>query len=177
MPRVQGVALTGSEGAGAVVASQAGKALKKSTLELGGADAFVVLADADLAKTSKWAVFGRHWNAGQVCVSSKRMIVVDAVYDDFLALYRKGVAELVAGDPFDAKTTLAPLSSQSAANEVKQKILRSREAWRQGRRSRAARACRWGIRAADDPDRCRRRQPRSLLGVLWPGVHAVPRQG
>jgi hypothetical protein len=68
-------------------------------------------------------VFGRHWNAGQVCVSSKRMIVVDAVYDDFLALYRKGVAELVAGDPFDAKTTLAPLSSQSAANEVKQKIL------------------------------------------------------
>lgn len=121
--RVQGVALTGSEGAGAVVASQAGKALKKSTLELGGADAFVVLADADLAKTSQWAVFGRHWNAGQVCVSSKRMIVVDAVYDDFLALYRQGVAELVAGDPFDAKTTLAPLSSQSAANEVKQKIL------------------------------------------------------
>ncbi|WP_324747604.1 NAD-dependent succinate-semialdehyde dehydrogenase [Pseudomonas veronii] len=121
--RVQGVALTGSESAGAVVASQAGKSLKKSTLELGGSDAFVVLADADLEKTSQWAVFGRHWNAGQVCVSSKRMIVVDAVYDDFLALYRKGVAELVAGDPFDAKTTLAPLSSQSAANEVKQKIL------------------------------------------------------
>lgn len=121
--RVQGVALTGSEGAGAVVASQAGKALKKSTLELGGADAFVVLADADLVKTAKWGVFGRHWNAGQVCVSSKRMIVVDAVYDDFLALYRKGVAELVAGDPFDTKTTLAPLSSQNAADEVKQKIL------------------------------------------------------
>ncbi|HEY0286246.1 MAG TPA: NAD-dependent succinate-semialdehyde dehydrogenase [Pseudomonas sp.] len=121
--RVQGVALTGSEGAGAVVASQAGKALKKSTLELGGADAFVVLEDADLAKTAKWGVFGRHWNAGQVCVSSKRMIVVDSVYDDFLALYRKGITELVAGDPFDPKTTLAPLSSQGAADEVKQKIL------------------------------------------------------
>lgn len=121
-PRVQGVALTGSEGAGAVVAAQAGKALKKSTLELGGADAFVVLADADLAKTAKWAVFGRHWNAGQVCCSSKRLIVVDAVYDDLLARYRKGVAELVAGDPFDPKTTLAPLSSQAAADEVKQKI-------------------------------------------------------
>ncbi|MBB5046641.1 succinate-semialdehyde dehydrogenase/glutarate-semialdehyde dehydrogenase [Rhodopseudomonas rhenobacensis] len=120
--RVQGVALTGSEAAGSMVAAQAGKALKKSTLELGGADAFVVLADADLEKTTKWAVVGRHWNGGQVCVSSKRMIVVDAVYDDFLGRYRKGVAGLVAGDPFDPTTTLAPLSSQSAADEVKDKI-------------------------------------------------------
>lgn len=121
-PRVHGVALTGSEGAGAVVAAQAGKALKKSTMELGGADAFVVLADADLEKTVKWAVFGRHWNGGQVCVSSKRMIIVDAVYDDFLAGYTKGVAELRAGDPFDSATTLAPLSSQDAADEIKDKI-------------------------------------------------------
>ncbi|MDR3437672.1 NAD-dependent succinate-semialdehyde dehydrogenase [Telmatospirillum sp.] len=120
--RVHGVALTGSEAAGAVVAAQAGKALKKSTLELGGADAFVVLADADLDKTTKWAVFGRHWNGGQVCVSSKRMIIVDSVYDDFLTRYRQGVAGLVAGDPFDPNTTLAPLSSQSAADEVKEKI-------------------------------------------------------
>lgn len=121
-PRVHGVALTGSEDAGAVVAAQAGKALKKSTMELGGADAFVVLADADLEKTVKWAVFGRHWNAGQVCVSSKRMIVVDAVYDAFLSAYRKGVADLKAGDPFDPATTLAPLSSQGAADDVKEKI-------------------------------------------------------
>ncbi|PZU07742.1 NAD-dependent succinate-semialdehyde dehydrogenase [Sphingomonas sp.] len=126
---VHGVALTGSEGAGSVVAAQAGKALKKSTMELGGADAFVVLADADLEKTTKWAVFGRHWNGGQVCVSSKRMIIVDEVYDDFLARYRKGVAELVAGDPFDPATTLAPLSSQGAADELKDKI---REAARLG---------------------------------------------
>ncbi len=127
--RVHGVALTGSEAAGSVVASQAGKALKKSTMELGGADAFVVLADADLDKTSKWGVFGRHWNGGQVCVSSKRMIIVDPVYDAFLAKYRKGVAELVAGDPFDPATTLAPLSSRGAADEVKDKI---REAVRLG---------------------------------------------
>lgn len=120
--RVHGVALTGSEGAGSVVAAQAGKALKKSTLELGGADAFVVLADADLDKTVDWGVFGRHWNGGQVCVSSKRMIIVDEVYDAFLAKYRKGVAALVAGDPFDPNTTLAPLSSQAAADEVKEKI-------------------------------------------------------
>ncbi len=121
-PRVIGVALTGSEDAGAAIASQAGKALKKSTMELGGADAFVVLADADLEKTAKWAVFGRHWNGGQVCVSSKRMIVVDKVYDRFLARYRDGVAGLVAGDPFDPKTTLAPLSSQGSADEIRDKI-------------------------------------------------------
>ena len=120
--RVHGVALTGSEGEGSVVAAQAGKALKKSTMELGGADAFIVLADADLDKTTRWAVFGRHWNGGQVCVSSKRMILVDPIYDEFLARYRKGVAGLVAGDPFDPKTTLAPLSSQGAADEVKEKI-------------------------------------------------------
>jgi succinate-semialdehyde dehydrogenase/glutarate-semialdehyde dehydrogenase len=120
--RVKGVALTGSEGAGAVVAAEAGKALKKSTLELGGADAFVVLADADLEKTVKWAVFGRHWNGGQVCVSSKRIIVADSLYDEFLERYRKGVAGLVTGDPFDPKTTLAPLSSQGAADELKEQI-------------------------------------------------------
>jgi succinate-semialdehyde dehydrogenase / glutarate-semialdehyde dehydrogenase len=120
--RVHGVALTGSEDAGAVIAAQAGKALKKSTMELGGADAFVVLADADLEKTTKWAVFGRHWNGGQVCVSSKRMIIVDEIYDQFLERYTTGVAGLRAGDPFDAATTLAPLSSQGAAEDLKDKI-------------------------------------------------------
>ncbi|MCQ9155111.1 NAD-dependent succinate-semialdehyde dehydrogenase [Acidomonas methanolica] len=121
-PRVRGVALTGSEGAGATVASQAGQALKKTTMELGGADAFVVLNDADLEKTVKWAVFGRHWNAGQVCVSSKRMIIEDGVYDDFLDLYRKGVRALRMGDPMAAETTLAPLSSAGAAADLKKQL-------------------------------------------------------
>ena len=121
-PRVHGVALTGSEAAGSVVAAQAGKALKKSTMELGGADAFVVLKDADIDKAVDWAVFGRHWNGGQVCVSSKRMIIVDEVYDEFLEKYKAGVAKLVAGDPFDPNTTLAPLSSQKAADDVKEQI-------------------------------------------------------
>ncbi|GBQ82184.1 aldehyde dehydrogenase [Gluconacetobacter johannae DSM 13595] len=124
-PRVHGVALTGSEGAGAVVAAQAGRALKKATMELGGADAFVVLEDADLEKTVKWAVFGRHWNGGQVCVSSKRMIVVDAVYDRFLELYTAGVAALRAGDPFAAETTLAPLSSAGAVEELRGNIAKA----------------------------------------------------
>lgn len=121
-PRVHGVALTGSEEAGAMVAAQAGKALKKSTLELGGSDAFVVLADADVDKAVSWAVFGRHWNAGQVCTSSKRLIVADAIYDEFLAKYLIGVDGLKAGDPMDPATTLAPLSSQSALNLLREKV-------------------------------------------------------
>ncbi|WP_325100956.1 MULTISPECIES: aldehyde dehydrogenase family protein [unclassified Pseudomonas] len=121
-PRVQGVALTGSEGAGAIVAAQAGNALKKSTMELGGADAFVVLADADLDKAAKWAVTGRHWNSGQVCCSSKRIIVVDEVYDAFLEKYKAGVAQLKAGDPLDASTTLAPLSSLGARDDLKRQL-------------------------------------------------------
>ncbi len=100
----------------------AAKNLKKSTLELGGADAFIVLADADLDKTVEWAVFGRHWNAGQVCVSSKRMIIVDELYDEFLAKYKERVAQLVAGDPMDPQTTLAPLSSQGAADDLMKQV-------------------------------------------------------
>lgn len=121
-PRVQGVALTGSEGAGAVVAAQAGQALKKSTMELGGADAFVVLADADLDKAVQWAVTGRHWNAGQVCCSSKRIIVVDEIYDAFLEKYKAGVARLRAGDPMEPSTTLAPMSSRGAVDDLKKQL-------------------------------------------------------
>ena len=121
-PRVHGVALTGSEAAGAIVAQTAGKYLKKSTMELGGADAFIVLADAEMDKTVKWAVFGRHWNAGQVCVSSKRMIIEAPVYDEFLEKYTKGVEGLKAGDPMDPSTTLAPLSTQKAADDVRKQI-------------------------------------------------------
>ena len=121
-PRTCGVALTGSEGAGSVVAGIAGKALKKATMELGGSDAFIVLDDADLEKTVKWAVFGRHWNAGQVCVSAKRIIVVDSLYDRFVEMYRKGIAELKAGDPLDPNTNFAPLSSQKAADDLRELV-------------------------------------------------------
>ena len=121
-PRVQGVALTGSEGAGSLVAAQAGRALKKSTMELGGADAFIVLDDADLDKAVKWAVFGRHWNGGQVCCSSKRIIVHESIHDEFVRRYTEGVAQLKAGDPMEASTTLAPLSSQQAADDARRWI-------------------------------------------------------
>jgi succinate-semialdehyde dehydrogenase/glutarate-semialdehyde dehydrogenase len=127
-PLVRGVALTGSERAGTVVAAAAGKYLKKSTLELGGADAFIVLEDADIDKTVAWAVFGRHWNAGQVCVSAKRLIVVDAVYDEFMEKYRSGVAALRAGDPADPSTQLAPLSTQRAADGLAAEVKAAVEA-------------------------------------------------
>lgn len=120
--RVRGVAFTGSEDAGRILATQAAQSIKKSTLELGGADAFIVLDDADVAKAARWGAFGRNWNAGQVCCSSKRMIIVDAVYDKYMAAYATEVAALKAGDPFDEATTLAPLSSQKAANDVKAAI-------------------------------------------------------
>lgn len=116
--RIRGVALTGSEGAGSSVASHAGGELKKSTLELGGSDALLVLADADLDLSVERALWGRLNNAGQSCVASKRIIVVEEVADEFLRRFGDGFARLRAGDPFDPETTLPPLSSQSAADDL-----------------------------------------------------------
>ncbi len=112
--RIRAVALTGSEGAGAVVAERAGKNLKKSTLELGGSDAFIVLEDADLDKAVKHAVSGRMGNSGQACTASKRIIVVEALVDRFLEQFTIAMKGFEPGDPLDAKTTLAPLSSPEA---------------------------------------------------------------
>ena len=83
-PRIKGVALTGSVEAGKIVAGRAGQNLKKSTMELGGSDAFIVLEDADLEKTVKWAVWGKMNNTGQCCVAAKRFIVVEELADRFL---------------------------------------------------------------------------------------------
>lgn len=112
--RIRAVALTGSEGAGAVVAQRAGQNLKKSTLELGGSDAFIVLDDADLDNAVKHAVSGRMGNSGQACTASKRFIVVDALADRFLENFQSALQGFEAGDPMDRKTTLAPLSSAQA---------------------------------------------------------------
>ncbi|MEB0058230.1 NAD-dependent succinate-semialdehyde dehydrogenase [Variovorax sp. LG9.2] len=112
--RVRGVALTGSEAAGAVVAARAGKNLKKTTLELGGSDAFIVLDDADLEKAVKHAVSGRMGNAGQACTASKRIIVVESLADRFLEKFQAAMAGFKPGDPMDKETTLAPLSSSQA---------------------------------------------------------------
>ena len=124
-PRIKGVALTGSEAAGAIVAGQAGGALKKSTMELGGSDAFIVLEDADLDETVKWALWGRINNAGQCCVASKRFIVVEEVADRFLAKFTTAMGGLKTGDPMDKATTLAPLSSNQALLTLVDQVDRS----------------------------------------------------
>jgi succinate-semialdehyde dehydrogenase / glutarate-semialdehyde dehydrogenase len=124
-PRVKGVALTGSEAAGAIVAGQAGGALKKSTMELGGSDAFIVLEDADLDETVKWALWGRINNAGQCCVASKRFIVVEEVADRFLEKFTTAMSRLKTGDPMDKATTLAPLSSNQALLTLVDQVDRS----------------------------------------------------
>jgi len=124
-PRIKGVALTGSEEAGAVVAGQAGEALKKSTMELGGSDAFIVLEDADLDETVKWALWGRINNAGQSCIAAKRFIVVEAVADRFLEKFTTAMAGLKTGDPMDKATTLAPLSSNEALDKLVDQVDRA----------------------------------------------------
>ena len=113
-PRIKGVALTGSTGAGKSVAARAGQNLKKSTMELGGSDAFIVLEDADLDKTVEWAVWGKMNNMGQCCVAAKRLIVVEDLADRFLDKFRKALAALKPGNPMDETTTLGPLSTESA---------------------------------------------------------------
>jgi succinate-semialdehyde dehydrogenase/glutarate-semialdehyde dehydrogenase len=116
--RIKGVSLTGSEEAGASIASAAGKHLKKSVLELGGSDAFIILEDADMDKTVEWAVTGRINNNGQCCVASKRFIAVESVADIFLEKFKAKLSELVVGDPMDAKTQLGPMSSEAAAEHI-----------------------------------------------------------
>jgi len=116
--RIKGVSLTGSEAAGASIASEAGKYLKKSVLELGGSDAFIVLEDADMDKTVEWAVTGRINNNGQCCVASKRFIVVESVADIFLEKFKTKLSQLVVGDPMDAATQLGPMSSEAAAEQI-----------------------------------------------------------
>ena len=121
-PRIRGVALTGSEAAGAVVAARAAQNLKKSTLELGGSDAFIVLADADLDLAVKHAVSGRMGNSGQACTASKRFIVVETLADRFLDLFSQALGKFHAGDPLDARTTLAPLSSERALTTLLEQV-------------------------------------------------------
>jgi len=113
-PRIKGVALTGSIAAAREIAARAGKNLKPSSMELGGSDAFIVLEDADLEHTLKWAVWGRMYNTGQTCCAAKRFIVVDKLADKFLDRFKAALSALEPGDPMDEKTTLGPLSTESA---------------------------------------------------------------
>jgi len=113
--RIAGVTLTGSERAGKAVAAAAGAALKKTVLELGGSDAYVVLEDADIALAAKACVGSRMLNAGQSCIAAKRFIVHANIYDEFVASVAEKMRAYLPGDPEAEKTTLAPLVSAKAA--------------------------------------------------------------
>ena len=127
--RIAAVTITGSEPAGMSVAAAAGDALKKTVLELGGSDPFVVLASADLNDAVRTAVTARVQNNGQSCIAAKRFIVVDAVADEFESRFIESMDALVVGDPFDPATNIGPIVSEAQRDEL---IGQVEEAVRQG---------------------------------------------
>ncbi len=120
--RVQAVTLTGSEPAGRQVASTSGLNLKKTVLELGGSDAFIVLEDADLEHTVSQGVLSRFMNAGQSCIAAKRFIVVDAIADAFIARFKSAVEALIPGDPMHAQSRLAPMARNDLRDELHEQV-------------------------------------------------------
>lgn len=123
--RIAAVTLTGSNRAGAAVGAAAGRASKKSVLELGGSDAFIVLEDADIAAAAATAVKARFNNGGQSCVCAKRFIVAKAVAAQFTELFVKGTRELVVGDPTDARTQVGPLARNDLRAALQGQVDRS----------------------------------------------------
>ncbi len=126
-PVVRAVTLTGSETAGAAVAETAGKQIKKSVLELGGSNAFVVLADSNLKNAVEVALTARLQNGGQSCIAAKRFIVEESVYDEFMEELKKRVEEYVVGDPKDEDIDIGPLSSVTQAEIVEEQVIESKQ--------------------------------------------------
>ena len=124
-PRIKGIALTGGVDAARSVAARAGQNVKKTTMELGGNDAFIVLADADLDQTVTWAVWAKMNNTGQCCVAAKRLIVVEEVADRFLTKFQTALAAFQPGDPMDQATTLGPLSTEAALVQLLDQVERA----------------------------------------------------
>jgi succinate-semialdehyde dehydrogenase/glutarate-semialdehyde dehydrogenase len=127
-PAVRAVSLTGSDAAGRKVAAVAGAHLKKSVLELGGSDAFVVLDDADLDLAAEMAVKGRFINAGQSCIAAKRLIVVESIEAAFMERLRAGIEALRPGDPSQRQTSLAPMARADLRDELHAQVQASIEA-------------------------------------------------
>jgi succinate-semialdehyde dehydrogenase/glutarate-semialdehyde dehydrogenase len=125
-PRIQGVSVTGSERAGAAVAEIAGRNLKKVALELGGSDPFILLGTDDLDAVAAAAAAARLDNSGQSCNAAKRFIVVDELYDAFLAKFTAEMAAATLGDPALEETALGPLSSIEAATRVEAQVDRAK---------------------------------------------------
>jgi succinate-semialdehyde dehydrogenase/glutarate-semialdehyde dehydrogenase len=122
---VSAVTLTGSEAAGASVGAIAGRALKKIVLELGGSDAFIVLADADVAHAAKQAAAARVINNGESCIAAKRFIVVEAVADAFESALGQSLRALRVGDPLDRATDVGPLARPDLVDEIERQVSQS----------------------------------------------------
>jgi len=121
-PRIAAVTLTGSEAAGVSVATAAGRNLKKTVLELGGSDAFIVLADADIAAAAQTAAKSRFQNAGQSCIAAKRLIVEAAIYDEFVERFAAEVRALVVGDPTRSDTKVGPMARGDLRDDLAQLV-------------------------------------------------------
>jgi len=121
-PRIAAVTLTGSEGAGRSVAGIAGKNLKKTVIELGGSDPFIVMPSSDMEAAVSTAVTARMINNGQSCIAAKRFIVHEKIYDEFLSKFVDRVAKVRVGDPMDEQTELGPLATAAIRDELDQQV-------------------------------------------------------
>jgi acyl-CoA reductase-like NAD-dependent aldehyde dehydrogenase len=121
-PRIAAVTLTGSDVTGSIVAAAAGRALKKTVLELGGSDAFIVLEDADLDGAAQMAVRSRFQNTGQSCIAAKRFIVVESVAEEFERRFRDAAATLKVGDPLERDTQIGPLARGDLRDALDQQV-------------------------------------------------------
>ncbi|WP_347067351.1 NAD-dependent succinate-semialdehyde dehydrogenase [Flavobacterium sp. WV_118_3] len=124
-PHIKAVSLTGSENAGIAVATEAAKHLKKSVLELGGSNAFIVCEDADLEKAVSTAVNARMQNAGQSCIAGKRFLIQESIFDSFLEKYKAALGPLKMGDPMDPTTQIGPMARVDLAQEVENQVQQS----------------------------------------------------
>ena len=120
--RIRALTLTGSSDTGSRIAELAGRALKKTVLELGGSDPYIVLADADLEAAAVTGVRARNQNNGQSCIAAKRFIVVESVAADFERRFAKGVEDLVVGDPMDPKTQIGPLARRDLLDTLERQV-------------------------------------------------------
>ncbi|MEZ6045436.1 MAG: NAD-dependent succinate-semialdehyde dehydrogenase [Planctomycetaceae bacterium] len=124
-PQVKAVTLTGSEAAGRAIAAQAGKEIKKSVLELGGSDPFIVLSDVDIEEVAAMAIKGRMLNTGQSCIAAKRFIVQADIIQDFQEALIQQIKNLKVGDPLDHDTDLGPLARQDLREELHAQVEKS----------------------------------------------------
>lgn len=120
--KIAAVTLTGSTKAGKEVAAKAGECIKKTVLELGGSDAYLILKDADLNLAAKTLVKGRMMNAGQSCISPKRLIIDQAIYDDFFKIVEAQMKDLKYGDPNDSKSSLGSMAREDLREELQKQI-------------------------------------------------------